>query len=383
METLHTHDPQHNSNITMKGIHALPLEILESVLEFAMTEYTDFGARLTCHGFRNASWKGLATYIDQNTTFDMRSPKSMINLKAISEQRELTDRIKGLTLGSFHVPSHFLGAIGHLDPEYRQPLLVIRTLNFQVARQNIVYLSTPRLGHWEEAEYLSPTTVQEFAAIRKESHAWDATNAAIYICSRISHPEEFEESDHTTTFLTECFRPFPVLSRAALIHKPFARTSTFDRGLQQDRYWLPKRYENVFEELKNRFKRPYTLWDRLETGDTCDGERTMALDRFVKALSGAGKSPTELQIPVETLDISRFRVHTSKPVLHGLLKQVEQLTLSIFVPDDPISFCRGRKSVYRFSGRRMPNLRHLILDFGEATLNHQYRLAKASCCSKN
>lgn len=70
----------------MKGVHALPLRILERVLEFCMTEYTDLGARLICLGFHNASWKGLATSIDQNTTFDMRSRMSMMNFKAISEK---------------------------------------------------------------------------------------------------------------------------------------------------------------------------------------------------------------------------------------------------------------------------------------------------------
>lgn len=153
-----------------------------------------------------------------------------------------------------------------------------------------------------------------------------------------------------------------------MIQKPYCKVDPLTE--KSTIFWLPVRYKNVLEELKNRFRRPYNLWDDLDDIADYDEERTMALDRFLTALSAAGKSLTKLQLPIERLDVVEFCVYTARVTLLKLLQRVEQPTLSIFVSRAHVLFCRDARTVYQISKLIFPHLHHLTLDVGWLTSAH-------------
>jgi hypothetical protein len=323
----------------MAGMHTLPLELLERVLDYCITKPSDLSTRLVCRGFFNASWRSLASCIDQHATFDMRSYKSMMYLKAISEHEELARRVSGLTLTSFYVPD--------LDT----------TTEFD--RAAIHNRGTGTVAH-EKSE----AVIRAIKPVQDEASAWDPVPSWELFGHRLHQSEQPWYPDHMVDFLAECFRRCPKLSEATLIHK---HCTTIEGG--KTIHWLPHRYATIFKDNEIELSKvPLAIWEAFEAAADSDTERMMALDRFIKALSTAGKSLTALEIPTETLRTDHFRVCTSRSALRQVLGRVEELTLR---SRDlcHMSGSGGTSEVqYPLSKENMPYLRHLILDIGIAPL---------------
>jgi hypothetical protein len=166
-----------------------------------------------------------------------------------------------------------------------------------------------------------------------------------------------------SVFLAECFGRFPKLSEVALIHK---HCTAVEGG--KEICWLPHRYATIYEEKKIDFnKGPFTVWQGFKFFADYQMEQTMALDRFIKALLTAVKSPTRLDIPTETLRTDHFQVHTSRPALLQILEGVKEFTLRC--RDPPMSRygpSGNSETLYHLSTENMPCLRHLNLDLGIA-----------------
>ncbi|KAF2262976.1 hypothetical protein CC78DRAFT_618067 [Lojkania enalia] len=80
----------------------LPCEILTEILSCLPDESTE--VRLVCRGFRNCAWPAFGSRISR-TKFDMRSIKSMDNLKAISEHAVLVAHVTKLAFTVGHLSS--------------------------------------------------------------------------------------------------------------------------------------------------------------------------------------------------------------------------------------------------------------------------------------
>jgi hypothetical protein len=319
---LDTHNSTHrNLQITMEDLsylHSLPVELLEQVLEHALTNPKELVARLVCHGFRNASWRALARCIDAHTRFDMRSHQSMMNLKAIRDHEELAKRIAGLTLASYHIPD------------------VSKILR----QQNIPAVSIQRAVETQAAD-----------------DEWDATNARQYVSQENHRADGSHTIDHIISFLTGCLRGFPNLTRVALQGMDLKHYDSESRTR-----WLPKRYAPIFADLDaDDLER---VVDHLYRRSPYDEERTLALNRVLHALHDAGIAPKELAIPVEKLLYDEFQVHTSRAVFSKIIKQTETLKVSTKRRFRRKTFCVGDQDAYIFSEENLPVLNHLIFDLG-------------------
>lgn len=285
------------TSVTSQGpIAKLPKELLSQIISYAPWRSV-VTLRLVCRGFRDCAWPTFGEQF-KRTKFDIRSIRSMKNLKAISENAELAPHVK-----------NFQFATGFLDDEFpgRQMVLgMLEDFDLDDDDDDDEMMLDPE-------EYLDDDLLSRLYCFRNHIGYWFADAWKWTPCMAHHAAGTLEEYATSTQkqgivdFLAKTFSKFPT------IHTVEYKEENF-----------PEAFRDIHKDIMDSVLEGNLEFEWYPTEDQVAID-ILGVDILLQALAKGDIPVRNISIPVPAMYCHTLATHTSPDVLRRVFMTVETL----------------------------------------------------------
>ncbi|KAF2123009.1 hypothetical protein BDV96DRAFT_561835 [Lophiotrema nucula] len=327
-------------------ITELPRELLTQIISYISGKASDRpegenrdieNVRLVCRGFKDCAWQALGERL-QLTNFDLRSIKSMSNLKAISKSAELAPFVASLQCCVGYVSNLYPGIQPNLDwddefafneeDEFRYPE---EYLDDELFGRLCCYRHHTRVW-FDDAWDWTPCT--EHSTDSLQSYASDASKGSII------------------AILAQTLKKFENL-----------------RAVKYNAFQMPVSFRKLHNDIVDSMAAEDM--DILEESyeDDAAGVDILGVDILLRGLAAGDVALKTLSIPVPAMFCQTVATYTDSSVLQKVLKSVEDFNPRSFC-DRQFSHHLNKTKELVLSASEAPNLRNLEWEGWHASAKH-------------